>query len=157
MICSVVLRPTDPLDNASTEVSNLTLPQNSPALFVRRDPSIRFLDYDCEIIPYFSRNVSKEKKLRTEKKKKKKLRRILDSPPPQSDKQVSQLGRGTTVVFRARGYCFFQSRGSVTGWPLARSSKYLAAIHRVHALPTLDHSFPSFSLPSPSRTSFSPS
>lgn len=71
MICSVVLRPTDPLDNASTEVSNLTLPQNSPALFVRRDPSIRFLDYDCEIIPYFSRNVSKEKKLRTEKKKKK--------------------------------------------------------------------------------------
>lgn len=45
MICSVVLRPTDPLDNASTEVSNLTLPQNSPSyLFHPFRLPIRFLD-----------------------------------------------------------------------------------------------------------------
>lgn len=45
VICSVVLRPTDPLDNASTEVSNLTLPQNSPSyLFHPFRLPIRFLD-----------------------------------------------------------------------------------------------------------------
>lgn len=118
MICSVVLRPTDPLDNASTEVSNLTLPQNSPALFVRRDPSIRFLDYDCEIIPYFSRNVSKEKKLRTEKKKKKKA--------STNSRLSSSSKRQTSFSTWSRNYGRFPS-ARVLFLPIARVGDRLAA------------------------------
>lgn len=141
MICSVVLRPTDPLDNASTEVSNLTLPQNSPSyLFHPFRLPIRFLDSTIArsgiifrpspIIRHRFRPVRRGKITNS---------KYLILPP--SDNFIGiETWPGKEL---ARAGLFFQSRRSVTGGR-ARSSKYLAAVHRIHA--KLDPSFPSFSL-----------